>query len=888
MASSLDVLTETERSPGTALMADRKTREARSAFALNLLFNPKDNKEKQPFFEADDNISRSRSVFFWRYMRKFPVLRAVRILAQSFLPGPSPVPTHLQPAFDYSRLRILALFLPFFLFAQFLSAAVAGGCLWSLDHKAAFMLVACVESLVGLWTISKWSFLNSFYRLAAKSRLGEKGDVCGEKMEFAWTYAQIARSLRVLNGALGAVWGWFLVYVFHLPSERIHILAVIVCTGLFAPLLLCLVVSGSVEALTLPVVAAACLVMAQHFCGALAFIILSIFLEITVCGLFVVGGSHLGRYLLQRLLLDRLEQRERNEIISMMTRGSDSHTGDWIWVTDADGCVRTPSDKFCTILNRSSAEIAGLQLVDLLALPVIQPGRPLPWIDGQPMSDTVHFGHCLANRLAFRDLCIPVSSGGETIWWLMTGHPVFSQGVFQGYRGIGADITRQRNARIRYAARIRHDAVTGLPNRLAFCEQLQARMLEKSAQPPLCSLMFFSVDSLSRNGVKTQDSVLQDVLFTEIGKRLLQFSKEKSGVAGRYGITEFAFSPIMQGAAFTGPEEAKRMALELIALFEQPIILTDGMILAASVAAGIALVSCQGQGLEALLEAAEVALHAAKGKLENRYSFYERLTQDDEEHQQALLQDVSQAIQEKSFSLVYQPVVDAQTGEINGFEALSRWSGSRHGPLSIERLIGLIEFSGQGSEFDFWVLETACRVAVEWPSHLWVAVNMMATRFSQPDVAERILTILSHVGLDPRRLQIEVTEMLGLRPEPAVYQAFRLLDQQGVRLVLDDFGTGFSALSYLRLFPFSKIKLDTIFVQDIFQDSRSAAIVRNTIELAVDLGIAVTAEGVSSPEHYRFLQAQGCNEVQGYLLGRPCPAEDLVWDPLPLCSFTQV
>lgn len=855
---------------------------------MNLPFNSRNSKEKQPFSETNGTTSRLGRVFFARCMFKSLMSRTVRMLVWAFPPGPARVPKHLQAAFDYSRLRILALFLPFFLAAQFLSAAVSGACLWPLDREAALMLMVCAESLIGIWSLSKWSFLSSFYRRVLRSRFVAQEARVGEKIEYAWTYAQIARSLRLLNGALGVVWGWFLACVFNLPSERIHILAVIVCTGLFAPLLLCSVVSGAVESLTIPVVAAACLVMAQHFCGALAFTILSIFLEIIVCGLFVIGGSHLGRYLLQRLLLDRIEQRERNEIVSMMTRGSDSHTGDWIWVTDAYGCVQAPSDGFCVLLKRPAEEIAGFPLVELLTLPVIQPGRPLPWIDGQPMSDSLHFGHCLANRLAFRDLCIPVNSGGETAWWLMTGHPVFRQGVFQGYRGIGADITRQRSARILYAARIRHDDLTGLPNRLAFCEKLQARLLEKMTQPSLCSLMLLSVDTLLHDGVETHDSVLRDVLFSEIGKRFLHFAKEKFGVAGRYGITEFAFFPIARGPVSFGPENAKLMALELVALLEQPLILNDGMSLAARVAVGISPVPCKGQSLETLLEAADIALHDAKEKPCNRYSFYERLTQEDEERQQALLQDVKQAIQNKTFSLVYQPVVDAQTGEINGFEALSRWSGSRHGPLSIERLIGLIEFSGQGSEFDFWVLETACKAAVDWPSHLWVAVNMMASRFSQPHVAERILAVLSHSGLDPGRLQIEVTEMLDLHPEPAVYHAFQLLDQQGVRLVLDDFGTGFSALSYLRLFPFSKIKLDTIFVQDLFQDSRSAAIVRNTIELAVDLGIAVTAEGVSSPEHYRFLQAQGCNEVQGYFLGRPCPAEDLVWDSLPLCSFTQV
>ncbi|GAC88622.1 putative bifunctional diguanylate cyclase/phosphodiesterase [Gluconobacter thailandicus] len=869
-------------------MADRKPREVRSDFASDHSFSPGNFQEKQPFSNTEGGVFRFVRFFSPRRLLRFLTFRSGRILAQSLHLGHSRVPTHLQSAFDYSRLRVLALFLPFFLFAQLLSAPVVAVCLWSIDYWAALMLVACVESLVGLWTISKWPFLSSFCECPIRSWFAGREASPAKNLGYAWTYSQIARSLRLLNGALGVVWGWFLICVFHMPSEKAHIVAVIVCMGLFAPLLLCSVVSGAVEALVLPVVAAACLVMAQHFCGALAFLILSLFLETTVCGLFVIGVSRLARYLLQRLLQDRLEQRERNEIMSMMARGSDSHIGDWIWEIDANGCIQTPSDEFCTLLKRSSEEMAGMRLVDLLALPVIQPGCPLPLIDGQPMSASAHLAHCLANRLAFRDLCIPVTVGENTIWWLMTGRPVFRHGVLHGYRGIGANVTRQRNARSLYAERIRHDELTGLLNRLAFCEQLQSALLEKIALFRFGALLFLSLDNFFRDGVETQDETSRNELLSETGNRLRRFAKDKPGVAGRYGKAEFAFFPIVQNPLSSDLEDAKSLALELMALLEKPMVLSDGAVLSARVSAGIAPVSGKGQTLEILLEAADMALHDARGKTQERYSFYERLTLEDEERQQYLLQDVRQAVQERAFSLVYQPIVDAQTGAINGFEALSRWNGSRHGPLSIERVIGLIEVSGRGSEFDFWVLETACEAAVKWPSHLWVAVNMMASQFSQPQVAERILATLSRAGLDPRRLQIEVTETLGLQRDPSVCHAFQLLDRQGVRLVLDDFGTGFSTLSYLRLFPFSKIKLDTIFVQDLFQDSRSAAIVRNAIELAVDLGIAVTAEGVSSLEHYRFLRTQGCTEVQGYFLGRPCPAEDLVWDPLPLSSFAQV
>ncbi len=186
--------------------------------------------------------------------------------------------------------------------------------------------------------------------------------------------------------------------------------------------------------------------------------------------------------------------------------------------------------------------------------------------------------------------------------------------------------------------------------------------------------------------------------------------------------------------------------------------------------------------------------------------------------------------------------------------------------------------TGNGLEFDFWVLETACRAARRWPVSLWVSINMTATHFSLPDIADRIFSVLERTGLAPQRLQVEVTETRALEAGPLAYHAFRELEHRGVRIALDDFGKGFSALMYLRQFPFSKIKLDAVFIQDMLQDARSAAVVRNVIGLATDLGIAVTAEGVSSPEHYRHLQEHGCTEVQGFFLGPPVPEENV-----PLC-----
>nr|WP_249110142.1 EAL domain-containing protein [Neokomagataea anthophila] len=241
------------------------------------------------------------------------------------------------------------------------------------------------------------------------------------------------------------------------------------------------------------------------------------------------------------------------------------------------------------------------------------------------------------------------------------------------------------------------------------------------------------------------------------------------------------------------------------------------------------------------------------------------------------MDDIRRAVDQHEFQLVYQPIIHAQTGFVVGYEALSRWSGAVHGAVSIQKVIALIEENGQSETFDYWVLETACKQAAGWPKGTWVAVNMAAMHFSVPGVAERILDIVHHAGIDPSRLQLEVTETFALDVGPQVAHALALLDEAGIKLAMDDFGAGYSSMNYLRLYPFSKIKLDASLVQDVLYNPKSKGILRSAVELSVDLGLSLTAEGVSSPEHYRFLREAGCTDLQGFYLGRPVPAEHLVW-----------
>lgn len=336
-----------------------------------------------------------------------------RFLSQVSHLRPENIPTHLQPAFDYSRLRVLALLLPFHLLAQLFCLPLLTLCLWGTDHQACLPLAFAASVLV-LWAYLHQAFLSSFSRYPIASCFAGKPARAAHQSR-QWTYSYVSNAVCLLNGVLGVTWSIFLLQVFRGSAESSHLLAILVCVGLFAPALLCSLVNRAVEALIFPVIAVSFVTVVQRFHDAEPAPERALFLGLVVCCLFFLGVSRLCRHLLQRLLLDRLEQHERNEIMHMMTRGSDSHIGDWIWETDAEGCIQKPSEGFCALLGQAAESVNGTPLSDLLALPVLQPGRPLPWLDGQPVSAPLHLAHCLANRLAFRDLRIPVQVSKKTV-----------------------------------------------------------------------------------------------------------------------------------------------------------------------------------------------------------------------------------------------------------------------------------------------------------------------------------------------------------------------------------------------------------------------------------------------------------------------------------------
>jgi diguanylate cyclase (GGDEF)-like protein len=420
----------------------------------------------------------------------------------------------------------------------------------------------------------------------------------------------------------------------------------------------------------------------------------------------------------------------------------------------------------------------------------------------------------------------------------------------------------EQESRIRFLAH--HDDLTSLQNRFAFRGQIAKALLRKEDDPAAVALLFLDLDHF-KDVNDTLGHPVGDLLLLSVAERLATCVRDTQCVA-RLGGDEFAVLSL----GTEQPQRAQALAVRIIEVLSQPYLIQERTI---SISASVGIAVADGPDFDAdlLLKQADLALYQAKAQGRGVCCVFTAAMDEQLRARLALEIDLRKAIEERQFELSYQPIFDLRSSKLSGFEALLRWHHPERGLVGPAEFVPLAEETRLIVELGEWVIRQACTDAAQLPGDLRIAVNLSPVQLIFGDAVAMVSDILSETGLDPARLELEITETALLANDNRNLGTLRSLKELGVRIVLDDFGTGYSSLSHLRLFPLDKVKIDRSFVRDMTAHSDSAAIVTAIAALAAELGMATTAEGIETQDQLDAVDRAGCTEAQGYLLGKPQP-----------------
>jgi diguanylate cyclase (GGDEF)-like protein/PAS domain S-box-containing protein len=529
----------------------------------------------------------------------------------------------------------------------------------------------------------------------------------------------------------------------------------------------------------------------------------------------------------------------------------------WFWETDRRGLITYISPKAARALGRSGDALRGNPLHEIID-------------SGSGSADTQRaLAFHLSARSAFQDLELRAASPGEERWWALTGRPVYdSYKNFCGFRGHGTDLTEQRRSEQQVSRLALYDSLTGLANRVQMSQALEQILAAPARRERQCAVLMLDLDRFKQVN-DTLGHPAGDALLQQVAQRLERVIGAH-GRCGRLGGDEFQV--IIPGER--SHEALVAIAREIIAVLSQPYdIRGQSVVIGASV--GIACAPDDGASSDVLIRNVDLALYAAKDAGRGVARFYEPGLHAAAEERAELEQDLREAIARGELQLNYQPVVYAASETIVGFEALMRWNHPKRGPLSPSRFVPIAEDAGLIDRLGQWALQTACAEMARWPDKIRCSVNVSALQFANPELPTIVASALAHNGIDPARLELEITESVFVSDTPGTEATFRALKQLGVRLALDDFGTGYSSLGYLRKAPFDRIKIDRSFVRGATeQGSRNGAIIAAINSLAEVLHMDTTAEGVETLDELELVRLLGCSHVQGHIYFSPMSATE--------------
>jgi diguanylate cyclase (GGDEF)-like protein/PAS domain S-box-containing protein len=431
------------------------------------------------------------------------------------------------------------------------------------------------------------------------------------------------------------------------------------------------------------------------------------------------------------------------------------------------------------------------------------------------------------------------------------------------------DITERKRAEARVAHMAHHDALTGLPNRVLLRLRMEEALVRMRRSGKGVATLCIDLDNF-KSVNDTLGHPCGDHLLQRIAERIRGVIREED-TAARLGGDEFAI--LMTNVA--EPAEVAALARRFLTEISEPFdVMGHQVMIGASV--GIALAPGDGDDADRVLKNADLALYRAKADGKGAFRFFEAEMDARAQARRRLEMDLRQAMLAGTLEIHYQPLVQLESGQVSGLEALLRWPHPERGFIPPSEFIPIAEETGLIASLGTHVLRQACSDACKWPAHVKLAVNLSPLQFRTGNLFVAVKQALDQTGLSPKRLELEITETLLLEKADHVLETLHALRALGVGISMDDFGTGYSSLSYLRSFPFDKIKIDRSFVQDLGSNAEGQAIVRAILSLGSSLGITITAEGVETDAELACLQAAGCHEGQGYLFSKAQPQAEIL------------
>ena len=566
-------------------------------------------------------------------------------------------------------------------------------------------------------------------------------------------------------------------------------------------------------------------------------------------------SSRNGSGLLQGRRGDAASALSDGEKLAMLDQLEQSGLG-WFWASDADGNL--------TYLSAAIAERLDLSLSDLLGQPLASVFSPL---EGEGRTKSLSL--MLGAHKAFSGFSVRATKRPEGAVLKLSGQPAFSGKKFSGFRGTGADITDEYYREAETARLAKFDSLTGLANRHRMAQVIDGTLTAFKQAKRNCAIMMLDLDRFKQVN-DTLGHAAGDELLKQVSERL-QRSIDRECEIGRLGGDEFqVMIPDLDDRGELG-----EIAMKIIDMLKQPYSLDEGRcVIGASV--GIAIAPHDGVTREEVVRSADLALYAAKNSGRGQFRFFSGELENEAIFRRRLEEDLGEAVRENQLFLKFQPIVDAKTQAVQALEAHICWNHSQRGEIDEEEFASILDGASQVIEVGSWAIAEACRQASQWPDGVRIAVNVPVPLFGATDFVDQVAEALKDADLAANRLELEISEAVFFGDTNAVDRTLAQLFKLGVRLTLDEFGSGYSSLAYLRRAPFDIIKIDEDLILEAEQrEGRELGLVKAIVALAGALDMDTIANGIESTHLLASLKECGVRYVQGPIFAEPMAREDV-------------